>query len=387
MTDERSPSPSGEPTFIKKMGSSLLIFLSIAIGVLLVELFCHLFLPSISNNRSAYNAYRSTYRVVFFDGGEAIFRNHGDIFTYTPHNEIRNMTGFLSEHDFNVEYDYHIRTNNFGLVQDADVMPERESLLLLGDSFTEGQGAEPWFRLIAPEVDKLGYQAVNGGLLGTGFEQWLKLERYLATKDVRTRKLVILFISDDYDRHVWNFTPNNFRCLSALPFCHVEESYFYRLPPPEELSSWIAKIRTARAPVTKKIWLKARVEALLPASYHVYEHFKERLQHPAMIARFERAEQESRAVIAELIRIYHSENVAFIHLPQKQEIDNGPNNLGLKARRSIQEAGGKLFDGFKLCRLTAVDYYLNDDHPNSSGYAKIAACVNNVISELITGVQ
>jgi hypothetical protein len=352
-------------------------------GILLVELFCQLFLPPTRNPQSLYEGFQ---RVIFFDGDNTIFQNHGDIFTYVRHSEIRNLTGDFSDDEFKVEYDYHFRTNNFGIVQDADLVLERDSLLLLGDSFTEGQGAEPWFRLVSPTIDKLGYQAVNGGLLGTGFEQWLKLDRYLAAQNVRVRKLVVLFISDDYQRPVWNLKPNDFRCLSALPLCRLEESLFYRLPPREELYSWIAKIRTARASMAKHYWLPERAAALLPASYHVYRYFKERLVHPTTIARFARAEQGSRAAIAELIRIYGPENVAFVHLPQKDEID-GPNNLGIKARHSIKEAGGKLFDGFKLCRLTAIDYYANDEHPNSNGYAKIALCVSNVINEMIDVAQ
>ena len=133
------------------------------------------------------------------------------------------------------------------------------------------------------------------------------------------------------------------------------------------------------------IWLKARAAALLPASYHVYKHFKESAGFGG--ADFTRAEQESRVAIAELIRLYGPENVAFIHLPQKDEVGYGPNNLGLRARRAIEAAGGKLFDGFKLCQLTGTDYYVNDDHPNKDGYTKIAACAANVIKELVAGGQ
>jgi hypothetical protein len=172
MTDDRLTDPSRKPTAIEKIAPWLLVIPSAFIGILLVELSCQLFCPSI---RSTQIVYKAIHRVIFFDGRDTIFRNEGDIFTYIPHSEIRNLTGFFFDDDFDVEYDYHFRTNNFGLVQDADVMPGRESLLLLGDSFTEGQGAEPWFRQVSPEIEKLGYQAVNGGLRGTGFEHWLKL--------------------------------------------------------------------------------------------------------------------------------------------------------------------------------------------------------------------
>ncbi len=379
MADDRHPNPSGRPTFIERFGAWLLVFPSVIIGILLVELLCWLFSPLTGNSQT-----KAMQRVVFLDSNGSIFINHQDIFTYAPNVEMRNLTGFFSVNDFNIEYDYKFRTNNLGLVQDADVRPEQESVLLLGDSFTEGQGAEPWFRLVSEEIDKLGYQGINGGIRGTGFEQWLMLERYLAAKNVRIRKLVVLFISDDYQRPVWNFTPAQLRCLSAMALCRLEESYLYRLPPREELSSWVTKIRATRMP--KKVWLVARASALLPASYRLYKYFRDRSQNQMSIARSESAEQQSRTAIATLIGRYGTHNVTFIHVPQKDEVD-GPNDIGRKARQAIEEADGKLFDGFKLCRLTASDYYSNDDHPNSAGYEKIAVCVNNVLKGVIAGAQ
>ncbi len=373
MTDGRLASLSARSTLMKKIASWLLIIPSIFIGVLLFEIFSPLFLPWIRNTDTGMQRL-----IYFFDGPDTIFRDFEETFTYVPHSDIRVLTVSYSDSDFNIEYDYHIQTNNFGLVQDNDVIPEQDSLLLLGDSFTEGVGAGPWFRLVSPEIYKLGYQPINGGIGGTGFSGWRKLEQYLTAADIRIRKLVVLFISDDYHRPVWNVRLGELRCFSDLSLCRVEEGvYFrYRLPPPEELSSWIARIRTGRVAT-----LKARAKALLPATYRAYESLKLRLS-PAM-AREERREQESRAAIAEFIKTYGPENVAFIHLPQKEELDSGPDDLGLKARRSIEEAGGKLFDGFKLCRLTAADYHPNDQHPNSRGYAKIAACTLTIINEMV----
>src|ERR1700730_4241409 len=131
MTDDRLPGPSGRPAFLTKMVPWLLIIPSAIIGVLLVELFCRLFVPSIGR---AQGVQKWDQRVIFFDGHNTIFENHGDIFTYVPHNDIRNVTAFFAGDNFSIEYDYHFRINNFGLVQDADIVTERESLLLLGDS-------------------------------------------------------------------------------------------------------------------------------------------------------------------------------------------------------------------------------------------------------------
>ena len=368
MADEGSCGVHGKPRFIARLVPWLLTIPSALIGILLVELFCWVFVPSIGSNIPGRDR-----RVVFFDGGSPIFENHQDIFNYSPHKQIRNVTAFLSGDDFTVEYDYHFRTNNYGLVQDADIVPGQKSLMLIGDSFTEGQGAEPWFRLVSPVIDKLGYQPINGGVLGTGFQQWLELDRHLAAKNIQIRKLVVLFISDDFHRPIWNISSDVSECLSASPLCRLENSVFYRLPPPDEMSSWIARVRTARRPL--KPQLKLSLHALLPASFSVYMYFRQ-------LMLFAQGENDLRVAIVDLIKLHGPNNVVFLHLPQKNEIGRGPDSVGLRARHTIEDAGGKLFDGFELCQLTQADYYMNDDHPNKDGYTKIAACAAKVINEV-----
>jgi hypothetical protein len=368
---------------IKRTIPALLVLSSVLLGIATVEGLCRWFFPLAASGSD-----KARHGIIFVDGPDNIFRNQGEIFTYVPHGDMRNVTGFFDGDRFDIEYDYHFRTNNLGLVQEADVVPGRQSVLLLGDSFTEGQGAEPWFRLIAPEIERRGYQAVNGGLLATGFEQWLKLDRHLTANNIRIQKIVVVFISLDYIRPVFNFGENDFRCFAGSSLCRAEESFSFRLPPPGELTTWVDKIRAARSPLMAKSWFETHAEALLPASYHVYEFAKQRLKNPTSIGRSRRAGQASRAAIAELIGIYGAENVTFIHLPQKDELaDKLPIGPGLEARRSIREYGGKLFDGFELCGLTTADYYPNDEHPNRGGYSKIAACVLNIIKEQIAVPQ
>ena len=51
----------------------------------------------------------------------------------------------VSPNDIIIETDYNIETNNLGLVMKKDIYKNDRVLLVIGDSFTEGQGAEPWF--------------------------------------------------------------------------------------------------------------------------------------------------------------------------------------------------------------------------------------------------
>ena len=227
MTSLRSDGTKARPTLFVRMAPWLLAISSALIGILLVEVFCWVFVPNLGWNMRGRDD-----RVVFFDGEGPIFENHGDIFTYAPHNTIRNVTAFFSSDAFSVEYDYRFHTNNLGLTQDTDVAPGRKSLLLLGDSFTEGQGAEPWFRLVSPTIERLGYQPVNGGVLGTGFQQWLKLGGYLSLKNIDVSKVIVLFISDDYQRPVWNVPSQVFKCISSPSLCRVRTKLLLSIAAP-----------------------------------------------------------------------------------------------------------------------------------------------------------
>src|SRR5690349_6834340 len=88
--------------------------------------------------------------IMFFDGPDSIFRNMGDIWTYVSNSSIFSRTIYFSDSSYSTEYAYKFKTNNFGLVQESGLARGARSVLLLGDSFTEGLGAEPWFRQVEP---------------------------------------------------------------------------------------------------------------------------------------------------------------------------------------------------------------------------------------------
>jgi hypothetical protein len=350
--------------------AAVMVVVSGILAVVLVELICYLFVPSIGAS-----VYDWNHRILFIDGGNGTFQNEGDIFTYAPHSEIRSTVVYFYDHAYDIEYDYRFHANNYGLVQDFDVVPARPSILLLGDSFTEGQGAEPWFRQLAAKADTPPYQIINGGLFGTGFEQWGKLERYLSEeKKVQIRKLIVLFISDDYLRHSWNFSEPFLHCLQLDSFCNSGDGDFNRRPSSAELSARVDEIRAFRKPRTSLERLQQHARILLPATYRVYDYLRAKFNWDQHTAR-----QNSRLAIANFIKVYGKDNVAFVHLPQKDEMMSGPNEIGMETRQSIRDAGGELYDGFKLCGLTGADYYIQDGHPNRQGYGKIANCVSAVL--------
>ena len=108
-------------------------------------------------------------------------------------------------------WDYKFSTNNYGLVQEFDLTKKKKSLLFLGDSCTEGQGAEPWINYLGENYK--GLQIINGGIQGTGFRQFENLDKYLSNI-FTIQKAVVIFISSDVRRGI--VKANNSNCSSKF---------------------------------------------------------------------------------------------------------------------------------------------------------------------------
>src|SRR5262249_42217841 len=123
-------------------------------------------------------------------------------------------------------YDYQLTTNSYGLTQRREPIRNKPAILLLGDSLTEGQGARPWFYEVESRWPaEAPYQLINGGLFGTGFEHWSRLYRHLSST-LTISKVVIIFISDDFNRLVVQFDPEHRRCLDSSQHCQQRMPFF-----------------------------------------------------------------------------------------------------------------------------------------------------------------
>jgi hypothetical protein len=328
--------------------------------------------------------------IVFLKGEQTIFQSHGSVFTYVPHMQARTEHVYYSESEFQVEFDYTFPTNNLGLVQDNDVVPGRKSVLVLGASFTEGVGSPPWFTTFAPEIEKFGYQPINGGQRGTGFQMWWQLAQYLENKGLQIEKLVVVFTSDNFAWSPISFSESYLHCLmrQVLQDCDVAKFYFLPLPAREQLPLWVDAVRkkryvaSASPPPTKLRSIIDGLKALMPTSYHVYKFLQNKVAPQPLTEHELNIESLSRAALQAMVKKYGVKNIIFVHVPMKYELSPGAD--GLRARQAIIAAGGQLFDGWKQCGLSTSDYYSNDGHPTESGYKKISACVMQAFKRLVT---
>jgi hypothetical protein len=309
--------------------------------------------------------------------GLPAFRNQENIFTYSPNSTVRAIAFYEDGAALHKEYDYVLTTNNFGLVQKRDINTNRPSTLLLGDSFTEGQGATPWFYSLEELNTANQTQIINGGLLGTGFAQWKILHDKLVASDIHIDKVVVLFISDDYQRVVWNFPNPVLDCLGDIKKCNGNEGYF-PLPKKDEVEVFVNQLRGFRdkeyegkQDIREQRFFRKHFPSLRFIWKYVKNDYKLRFAN------------SNSAAIEFLIKKYGN-RIVFLHLPTNEEIERGnmPNYVGTLAREKISHLGGGLIDGFKACGLETSDFFVNDPHPNPMGYKKISSCVKKAIDDL-----
>ena len=130
--------------------------------------------------RNYYDKYSNKYwleRYNVFQEGK-VFQNFDNFFKYFPNKSILLETYYYIEENFIKEYSYTIKTNNFGLVQENNIQKKKPSILFLGDSITEGQGAFSWIDKFNGSFKNL--QIINGGILGTGPEQFELMENHIS---------------------------------------------------------------------------------------------------------------------------------------------------------------------------------------------------------------
>ena len=114
-------------------------------------------------------------RYMLFEEGD-VFQNIENYFKYSSNKNILAKTFYRINNKWVEEYSYEITTNNFGLVQNNNIKKNTPSILFLGDSYVEGQGASPWVNNFRGNYKD--YQIINGGILGTGPQQFEMFENH-----------------------------------------------------------------------------------------------------------------------------------------------------------------------------------------------------------------
>ena len=121
------------------------------------------------------------------------------IFGFKENADIREVAVHWNGKEFEIIYDTSFSTNNIGLVQKNSFDPKKEAIVLVGDSFTQGEGALPWFYKLEENWQNSRYQLINLGIMGTGIEQWKYILSWFSELG-NIKHIFICFITDDWNR-------------------------------------------------------------------------------------------------------------------------------------------------------------------------------------------
>ena len=349
----------------------LLIFSSLLIALLVIEIF----LKKFYYNEHFTFDYKKKFTL--YEQGN-VFRNiDNNFFTYYPNSNIRTSLYYYDENLIKV-YDYNIITNNLGLVQKNNIKENHPSILILGDSFTEGQGSSSWIDNFQGYYKS--FQVINGGILGTGPQQFLSLENYLSSK-TNIKYVFVLYVGDDFRRSIFIHNNQTINCLKNYKLCNGSET-FYGFPlNTSSPSMFLQDMKKKRDQVEKKITIKKirRNFKKKIADLYIYKIPYSLLKNNFYKSKNKKIMKNFNA-IEELINKYQ-DKIYFINLKQKQEILFKKESYEtIYARKFIKR---KTKNNFK-CNFdnNINNFYLYDAHLNTKGYKNLYSCVLKIFNSL-----
>ena len=349
----------------------LLILVQIAFAVGAVEVLGQLYF------HNPYSYWEHRFVFMTQDG----VRNIGKAWTYAPGREIKETIIYQTPlGGFEKESECEYPIDRLGLVDNENTDRREFDLLLLGNSFTQGQGGCPWastLRRYLPNVS-----IYNAGLYATGPGNWAETTRYLMEEGLRFRTVIVIFISDDFTRYNWNHSNEQLDCLHDITKCD-EHSFFYPITPNLDL------VRISRERAEAQDLQSSRERALplgmarvlrrahyfwnkyLWVSYFLASNTKN-----LVLASPSRPliTQDAKEGLAWLMA--NHPNVKFVEIRQKDEAAlDSSNAMTLLVEQYLR---GRKVD-WAVCDVGYDGFLQNDGHPNRQGYDRLAQCLSKVV--------
>jgi hypothetical protein len=307
------------------------------------------------------------------------------IWTYRPNAVVREVAVYGMASLFRprprlvVEHDCLMRSNNLGLLQDRDVDTDSSWTVVIGDSFTAGQGGCPWVdRLQARRPDD---HLVNAGLQGSGFAQWNILLAYLRQQGLVIRRILVIAISNDVKQPAFNWGPTALDCLNQNVCPTIDDPGLWMPVGMDETHSELESRSRARfaqrfGKVRRRDWLRLYVTQ----NSYLYKFASRAGQTLHGIASGAPASEtagaypETGAALESLKALKVPFRVLMV--PQRDEIGW----QGMRADARGAEDMFKAHDvAYSWCHLSGSDFMPNDGHPNRIGYDKLAACADDAL--------
>ncbi len=338
----------------------VIAFISFLISLICVELLLRYFLINDLNINSLYFI------------SEPALQDQEKKYGFKENTEIREVAVYWNGKNYQVEFDNYFTTNNLGLVQKNPFDPKKETIVVIGDSFTQGMGSIPWFYKLEENWQDSRYQLINLGTIATGIEQWKYMLNWFADFG-KIKHIFICFISDDWERMRW--VPRDDLKLNGFKFVpwnqrndiiHNQNFMFYYIDKDTSIETILNKSESIRINLSKH-------------NFHTFKLIKKViLDRKLYYIKKGNIFKISKISLEEIVSAYGYKNITLFHIPQRDEvIQRSYNALGQKIKEFISSHDLEYIDGLSLCGLKVNDYYEHDCHPNASGYDKIYKCLLN----------
>jgi len=348
----------------------IIICLSVCIAFISVE-FSYQILKESNNTNDLVK------RSMLFQSGDN-FQNYKDFFKYYPNTSIRSLTLYskakpTKTSDLIIEYDYDVSTNNAGLVMQNDLKDAEDVIYIIGDSFTEGVGASPWFYNMEESSDIVNVKLVNLAILGTGPAQWNSLKNHITHKfNLNVKGSVINIIPQDMLRKKWIMSKNELECLrtSACNYAGGFQGFDF------EAGLDINHIKSLT--LANLIYQENKIRSFkdFVKQSHVivdiYSYIRHYIKSPSYIRNNENA----------LLNLKQSsQNKIFVNLVSQKLI----NSRNYNSYPVVKNLVGFLEDNefnFKWCDIPSDGFFKIDSHPNEKGYLALQRCTESAIMEI-----
>lgn len=313
------------------------------------------------------------YESYWFSDQPAHFRDQHDSFGYRPLSSNREAVVLADLHNAVLEHEVIFRTNNAGLVQQRDIRSGERYTVVLGDSFTQGVGARPWFYALEAEFPTLSI--ANLGIAGTGVIHWAHAVDWFAKAAAPVRNVIVLFITDDFLRPYWQARVTE----DTISFCTGDDCQLitttYRPGTPEELMQ-ARRLLNASSSVIR--WCQEQLKSVV-SRLRVGEFFIN-VRRWYLTSKSTLWLDENKRHFADLAR--RREILFAVHLPQKEEaMAEQWSPQSRMIRQFVEGTGVRTIDGLARCGLTRDGFHPRDPHPNATGYSLIRRCVADLIKE------
>lgn len=296
---------------------------------------------------------------------------------YQPNSAIRSVAVYQRAFNPIIEYDCKFDTNSYGFV-DTGPISDVVDFLVLGDSFTEGQGGCPWLTKdsLIKNTSTSGLSIANGGLQGAGILTFEQVLNYFEA-NTSIKNLIIIAISNDFKRGDAQIWPTDTECY-LFGSCKDPSDLWHHIP---FYTSDVEIVENARnrnhdRGLSTFDWLLQR-----SFTYHLYSKYKVLIHsfispESNVISVSENAAFDANFEALQRIRSrFPKLTVILVSMRDEVGILGRKNSDTLRVEEYLRENKFQYHE----CKLGSGDFMPLDGHPNKQGYNKMLNCLERTI--------